>query len=222
MRAQEPVDPSQVGDDVAEILSRPEFRYEPSLFDRITDWIGERLESLFGQSAPGPGAAFGGGAPPFIAWLLILVVVGLVGLAVFYAVRNRVPRVTDDDEPTEVEIEHRRGAAEWRDDAEGHEASGEWKLAIRARYRELVRLLTDRGQLPDIAGLTTGELRRELATTTPDASVAFSRCSELFERPWYADDPTGPDQNAEFRRRSTDVLSASAVPAQDTTELMSA
>lgn len=208
MRAQEPVDPSQVGDDVAEIMSRPEFRYEPSWFDRLTDWIGERLESLFGQAAPGSAATFGGGASSFVAWLVILVVVALVGLAVYYAVRNRVPRADRDADPTEVEIEHRRDAQQWRADAEAHEAAGEWKLAVRARYRELVRTLTDRGQLPDVAGLTTGELRTALASTTPDASAEFDRCSELFEDPWYADRPTGADQNAEFRRLAAEVGAA--------------
>ena len=71
--------------------------------------------------------------------------------------------------------------------------------ALRARYRQLVRTLVDRRQLPDIAGRTTGELREDLARTTPDAGEAFDTASLLFELAWYAHVPTGAEQSAQFR-----------------------
>ena len=73
----------------------------------------------------------------------------------------------------------------------------------------MVRTLIDRGQLPDVAGRTTGELRQDLAETTPDAGVAFDTASLLFELAWYAHLPTGPEQSAELRRAAESVLAAS-------------
>ena len=96
-------------------------------------------------------------------------------------------------------------------DAERLEAEGEWKLALRARYRELVRTLTDRRQLPDVAGRTTGELRVDLDRTTPAASADFDVACLLFELAWYADVPTGVDENARFREAATGVLAARVV-----------
>ena len=79
------------------------------------------------------------------------------------------------------------------------ESEGAWKQAIRARYRLLVRTLIDGGQLPDIAGRTTGELRSDIETTIPGALESFDEASTLFELPWYADVETGPAENERFK-----------------------
>jgi hypothetical protein len=118
---------------------------------------------------------------------------------------------TDEGPETDVEIEHRRAATEWARDAAQLEAAGDWKGALRARYRHLVRTLVDRQQLPDVAGRTTGELRRDLADTTPDATEAFDTASLLFELAWYAHVPTGPEQAQRFRTASEAVMGAAPV-----------
>jgi hypothetical protein len=105
-------------------------------------------------------------------------------------------------------VEHRRRAGEWADDAERFEAAGEWKLAVRARFRELVRTLVDRRQVADLAGRTTGELRDDLATTTPGATDAFDTACLLFELPWYAHVDTGAAENARFTAAAAAVLAA--------------
>ena len=210
-------DPSEVAGRVEEIMSQPEFQYGPSWFDKLSDWISKQLERLFGggePTEPTMGGEFGGGIGSIIAWMLIIAAVLAVIGVVVYVIRNRVRRAPSDDTPaTESEIEHRRAAAAWRSDAERLEAEGEWKLALRARYRELVRTLTDRRQLPDVAGRTTGELRGDLAMTTPAASDAFDTACLLFELAWYADVPTGPAERATFRDAANDVLAA---PTEDT------
>jgi len=86
---------------------------------------------------------------------------------------------------------------------------------MRARYRHLVRTLVDRRQLPDVAGRTTGELREDLADTTPDATDAFDTASLLFELAWYAHVPTGPEQGDEFRAAAEVVLAAHAQQRAD-------
>jgi len=209
-----PVDPAEVREDVREVMGRDEFSYEPSLVERVMDWIGEQLDKLFPDSEPTQtGGNFTGGIGGLVAWLLIVVAVVAVVAAIVYVVVRRIRTPESiEEEPTETEVEHRRAAAAWRSDALDHEAAGEWKQAIRARYRLLVRTLTDRGQLPEVPGRTTGELREDLARTTPTAGDDFDTASLLFELPWYADVATGPDENARFRAAAEAVLAA---PVQD-------
>ena len=208
-------DPAEVSERVEEIMSRPEYEYGPSWFDRFAEWIGKQLERLFGDvdiEQPAQGGQFLGGIGHLVAWFLIIAAALAVIAVVIYVIVKRVrPRDVDDSPATETEIEHRRAAAEWRSDAERLEAEGEWKLALRARYRELVRTLTDRRQLPDVAGRTTGELRIDLDRTTPEAAADFDTACLLFELAWYADVPTGADDNARFREAATAVLAAPKV-----------
>ena len=200
-------DPSQVRAQVRDVMSRPEFSYSPSIMERIGRWISDFLDRLFGSSA-GPSGTFGGGIGPFIAFLMILAaVVAVVGVVV-YAVRHRLRRSVVEATPSTIEIEHRRRASDWGREAADFEAAGRWKEALRARYRELVRILIDRNQLPDVPGRTTGELRSDLAVSTPAASRAFDSASLAFELAWYADLPTGAEDNARFRRSAGEVLAA--------------
>ena len=205
-----PARPAVVDQQVRDVMSRAEFSYEPSIMERIGEWISDLLDDLFPETtASGSGTAFAGGVGPLFAWVLILLAVAAAIAVVVVVLRNRVPRVRDEEPPTEAEIEHRRRADEWLADAERLEADGNWKDALRARYRNLVRTLVDRRQLPDVPGRTTGELRADLARTTPSAQEAFDTCSLLFELPWYADVPTGPEENRRFRDAAALVLSAS-------------
>ena len=213
-------DPGALTDEVRRVMAREEFQYEKSWFDRLSDWIGRQLEKLFGGdgggSVPAGGSTFAGGIGSVLAWILILAAVAAVAAVIAYVVLHRVRRVRDDDGPeSEVEIEHRRSAREWEGDAARLEAEGDWKGALRARYRHLVRTLVDRRQLPDIAGRTTGELREDLAGTTPDAGDAFDTASLLFELAWYAHVPTGAEQSEQFRAAAEAVLAARATSRSD-------
>ncbi len=202
-------DPATIDEEVREVLAREEFRYDPSWFDRLSDWISRQLEELFGSGEvpAASGAAFGGGIGAVLAWILILAAVAAVVAVVVYVVVQRIrapERVEGPD--TEIEVEHRRSARAWAEDADRLEAEGDWKGALRARYRHLVRTLVDRGKLPDVAGRTTGELRDDLAVTVPDAGAAFDTASTLFELAWYAHVETGPEQSARFRDAADEVL----------------
>lgn len=206
----DPANPEAVQQQVRDVMDRSEFSYEKSLMERFGDWLAEQLDRVFPDMAGGAGGStFGGGIGMLVAYVLIVVALAGVMAAVIYVVIHRVRRVdVDDDEATETEIEHQRSADAWQADARDHEAAREWKEAIRARYRLLVRTLVDREQLPDIAGRTTRELRVDLTATTPAAQAAFDTASLLFELPWYADVPTGPEENARFRAAAEEVLAA--------------
>ncbi len=200
--------PAPVTDDVRRVMSDGAYDYSPSLPDRILERIGDFLDGLVGPTFGGAGGAFGGGVGGVLAWLLILAAVVAVVVVVVVVLRSRVRRERPERDDAQVEVEHRRPAGEWASEAAAHEAAGRWAEAVRARYRELVRTLVDRRQLPDVPGLTTRELRVELAGTTPTASVPFDEASTVFELAWYALVPTGPEDLARLRRSAAEALAA--------------
>ncbi len=201
-------DPSRA--DVEGVMSRPEFQYPKSLFERIGDWIADRFGNLFDRlPGGGPTGSFGGGVGSLVGWLIVVLAIAAVVAVIVIAVRHWVPRIEETGEKlSEIETEHRRRAREWAAEADELEARGEWKLAIRARFRELVRTLVDRSQVADLAGRTTRELLEDVTVTTPGAADAFDTACVLFELPWYGDVPTGPQENQRFRSLAAQVLAA--------------
>jgi len=152
----------------------------------------------------GAGDLLGGGFGAVVAWSVLIVCAGLVVLLVVVVARN-VPRQPERDEPT-LRVEVRRGSADWTAEAERLEAAGEWKAALRCRYRALTAELVARRVVRDLPGRTTGEYRADVATTAPDARTDFGAASELFERAWYGARPTGADESARFREHAEHVL----------------
>jgi len=204
------VNPDEVQREVEEVLSRPEFDYGPSWWERAIEWLAELLEDLLGPLLPGAGT-FGGGASSLVAWIIIVVAAGLVVFAVVRAVRNRrARRSSDDPTPFEVEVDLARPASHWRVEAERLEAAGEWREALRARVRQLVRTLTDEDLVTDSAGRTTVELRGELAVSAPgaldDVDVVFGR----FESVWYGGAGHGADDHAAVIRHLESAVRAAA------------
>ena len=204
-------DDDDVRAQVRKVMSKPAYRYEPTLLERVgrrlSEWLQHLLEKLH---FPGVGTGqFGGGAGTVVAWVLILLAVGVLVLAVVRAVQRRVRKPPADDTPaTTTDVEHERRAKDWADEATRMEREGRFKDAVRARYRELVRTLVDRGQLPDVPGLTTGELRRALGRTTPTAAAPFDRACTTFELAWYAELPVDADDLAGLRAAAAEVLGA--------------
>lgn len=185
-----------------EIVQRPEFHIpEPTVQQRSTQWleryIGDLLHSVFS-----------GGAGTIVG---LVVLVALIVLVVWLSVRvGRTVRVDRRIDGVRIDEVHRHVPSAWRAEAERLEADGQWKEALRCRYRALVGDLVEDGVLDDVAGRTTGELRADLARTAPHRSVDFGAATELFELAWYADRPTGPDENARFQALS---LAATGVRA---------
>jgi hypothetical protein len=184
-----------------EILARSEFRRpEPSLLERARTWV----EDLVGDILE---AAFSGSAGSIVGWVVLLVAVGLI---IWFA--TRFGRTVQADRRVGIRVEgvHRQTPAQWRAEAEQHEAAGAWKLALRCRYRALVGDLIAEGVLEDVAGRTTGEYRRDLTARAPERSAAFASATELFELAWYADRPTGPEENARFQDLAAGIVGVRA------------
>jgi hypothetical protein len=188
----------QLADD---ILARPEFHQpEPSLIEQARDWVEKRIGDILD-------AAFSGSAGSLVGWVVLLVAVGLI---IWSA--TRFSRTVQAGGRVGIEVEgiHRRSPAQWRAEAEDHEAAGAWKEALRCRYRALIGDLVAEGVLDDVAGRTTGEFRRDVTDRAPDRSEAFSAATELFELAWYADRQTGADENARFQALAATVVGVTA------------
>lgn len=189
-----------------EILTRSEFGRHESLVQRVLDWIGEQLSRF----------TFGiGGGPGFVGDLIgLLVVSGVIVLLVVlvraYLRRSRPPHEEPGDDLS-IELEEGRAATDWRSDAERFEASGAWREAMRARYRELVTALVEQRVLADLPGRTTGEYLAEYARARPEGRDAFEALTRLFEGVWYGGEDTGPEDNDRFRRLASEARAAEAV-----------
>ena len=185
--------PGEIRDRAHEILSRPEFHRSESAVERVANWIGDLFSGIdFGV---GSGSGFVGN----LLSIALIIGVGylLVRLALAIAGRTRAPEQATDE--LTIEVEAGRDASDWGADAERFEAAGEWREAMRARYRQLVRSLIDEGVLDEVPGRTTGEYRTEFARERPANADPFGALTDLFEEVWYGGRDTDASDNQRFR-----------------------
>jgi hypothetical protein len=152
-----------------------------------------------------------------VGWILLAL---LVGVAVLMLSRlRRTARAPGDDAGYVFDLEDRRPPHEWLADAERFEGRGEWKQALRCRFRAMVGELILIGSVRDLPGRTTGEYRVELRRHAPAAGEDFTEASLLFEAAWYGDEPTGAEQVGRFRTLAPQVVAAARAAADATDEV---
>jgi hypothetical protein len=193
--------PTTGGDAVREaadrILARPEFDEDQrSLLERARDWVFDRLDDLLGELG-------GGGGGELLGWALVA---ALTLAAIVFAVRFTRGARRDPGVAPGRPLVPRRTAAEWRAEAEAHEAAGRWRPALRCRYRALVADLAARGLVEEVPGRTSGEYRRQVDVALPEVAPAFDGATSLFEGAWYGGRATGADDAARFRELEARVL----------------
>ena len=179
-----------------EILRRPEFQPPPrSLYQQALDKIGELLGEAFN-------AVVGGTSGALLAWAVLALVVGALGYLVVRGVqsgrRRRAPSaapVIDVDGDAEIG----RSFAAWEAEAARLEGEGRWREALRCRYRSLIAALAGVGVVDEIPGRTAGEYRTLVRGARPHVDEPFAGATDLFERAWYGDEPTGPEESSDFR-----------------------
>jgi len=214
----EPPRPSHDADEVRrladEIVGRREFA-EPgrSAVQRALEAVGRWIQRVLGLDREQPeldvgtGGPGSGGSSGLTILLLVAAVVAVV--LVLRATRggwSRRRRVAVDDVDTDLEV--RRSAEQWDDLARRLEAEGRWKDAMRARFGSLVERLADVGVVADVPGRTSGEYRVDVRGTLPGAADDFAEAADLFERAWYGDLPTGPEEADRFAGDAVRVLDA--------------
>jgi hypothetical protein len=175
------LDPGDVTRDGAREEARRELRKaiyhagEDSPITKAIKWVfgkvGEALQRVV-SIAPG-------GLPS-----LVVVVVLIVGLVV--AIRLGLGPTGLRDALTD----RRRGpvqrsAAEYRAEAESLAARGEYKEAVRARFRAVIRELEERGVLDPRPGRTAGEIAREGSAAVPGIGADLRAAAGTFDAAWY-------------------------------------
>jgi uncharacterized protein DUF4129 len=192
-------DPDQIHRAVHDVLSRPEYRPPARpLLARIWSFLFEKLGDLLGGLGETTGTIIG--VVVFAAILALLAVLATR----FIRSMSRSPELD-----AAVVVGPRRDAAEWRAEAEAHEAAGEWRQAVRCRYRALIADLARLGVVDEVPGRTSGEYRGEVGRNQPSALEAFGEATDVFERAWYGRSPTGAGEAASFRQFAGRVLERS-------------
>jgi hypothetical protein len=171
------------------------------VLERFFEWLGDRLSFRVG----------GGGGPGLIGdvltlALIVAAVVVLVRVIASRQRRSKQPAPVDD---FQLDLERRRTADDWADDAERLTRQGRHREALRARYRELIERLVDDGTIVDLAGRTTGELRIEVRAARPAAAASFTDATALFEHAWYGGLGVDAGHVTRLRELAADVLLSS-------------
>jgi hypothetical protein len=195
-------------DAARQILSREEFKPPAkNPIRRALDWLFEKLGQLIEKLLSAFG---GGGGGSLVAWVILaLVIGGIVTLIVLRVRRGPVVTVA----ARHVVIDRSREPSDWRAEADEHARHGRFRDALRCRYRALVGDLARRGLLDEIPGRTTGEERGQLRTNAPVAAPEFTDATDMFDRAWYGDEPTGADEDERFRSLSDTVMAKTTTGA---------
>lgn len=179
------------------VLGRAEFDEPPTpLLERLQEALFELVGRLLARIVEGAT-----GSP--IGWLVTaLVAAALVALVVRFARGvTRDPAREAAGGPVA-----RRAARDWRAEAAALEGAGEWRAALRCRYRALVADLAARGLVDEVPGRTAGEYRAEVAENVPLVAEPFAGATTLFERAWYGGAAVGAGDASRFRALESQVL----------------
>ena len=165
-----------------EVLRSPDFNYDPTLLERLGDWVGGWLERLLS-----PLLNFGGGGATgrVIAYMfLFFAVVALVWL-IWRLLRDRFPKPEMSPDQPVIDVAPWMRPSDLRKAAEEFEAAGHWREALRARYRLLIAQLVEMHLIENPPGRTSGEYRQVVAAKLPGIAEEFGGATIDFERVWY-------------------------------------
>jgi hypothetical protein len=183
-------------------LARSEYQDTRSLFQRLMDWIGERLADLQGTLGTG-----GLSLPPVAITLVVVLLVVALG---YLVTRVRVESRTVSERTTLLG-NTAQTAEQLRRDAEKALSDGRFGDAVLAWTRAMARDAERRTLLPDARSMTAHEVGAALGVAFPDHAGAIDRTIDRFDGVAYGDlDATRDDA---WSARSTDETLRIARPA---------
>lgn len=149
----------------------------------LTDQLVQLLDDLFFKIMSG-GASVPGG------WLTITVLLILVGVAIFVAVRvaRRTMR-TNRGRQSALFGSVEMSSSEHRAAADQAAARGDWASAIRHRVRAIARHLEETGVLHPVPGRTATELARDAGQAMPELSGELRSAATAFNDVTYGELP---------------------------------
>jgi len=192
--------PGEIRRAARDILAGPEFRPPTrSLAERARDFVFDRINHLLSTLV-------GGGRGGVVAWVVLAVALAVIGYLVYRLLRVVRRDPSEAMQAAPVRVEPFRPAREWLADADAYEAAGQWRDAVRARYRALIADLARRGLVEEIPGRTDGEYRAEMEESAPRSAGEFSAATDVFEQAWYGNRRAGPEESAAIRALADRVL----------------
>jgi hypothetical protein len=172
-------------------LSRPEYhRDDPSLLQRIWEWITERIRRFIDSFDVGGS----GGEVSWAALGLIVLLIAVAAAIIWWWVggvqRGRSRR-------SALMTEEHTTARDHRAAAERYAAAGQWAEAVRERLRAIARDLEERVILAPQPGRTADELAAEAAVALPRFAEDLRSAARVFDEVWYGERPAG---EADYRQ----------------------
>lgn len=182
-------------------LARSEYQDTRSLFQRLMDWLVERLADL--QSTQGTGGA---SLPPVVITLVVVVIV--VGIALLLT-RIRAESRAVDGRATLLG-DSVLTADQLRREAERALAEGRFDDALMGWTRAIARDAESRTLLPDARAMTAHEVGAALALAFPAQVADIRRTMDRFDAVAYGNQAAGHDDA--LTARSTDAALHAAKP----------
>jgi hypothetical protein len=183
----------------ARILAERQFKQDEDLWQRFVAW----LEAHLHIEVP---SFFGGTWESFVILaVLAIAVTGVVILVVRNLPSRRSRRarrtgvvVTDEDQAQTAE--------QWRHEADRLAAQGDYREALRCRYRARIAELADRRLIDQVPGRTSGDYERAVRALVPEAAEQFSSATRLFERCWYGHEASDAKAQVVFDEAAKAVI----------------
>ncbi|HUH06605.1 MAG TPA: DUF4129 domain-containing protein [Egibacteraceae bacterium] len=191
-------DPDEVRRIAQEVLARPEYRWETTFRERVWTWFSEQLLRIV-DAISGTGQAR-------LIGTAVIVAAAAVVLWLTYRF-GRTVRAAPGVRPG-IEGPVGRSAAEWRQEAVGHEGAGRWRDAVRCRYRALLAELAVDRIVDERPGRTAGEYVAEVRVRAPAAAEPFEAVTETFQIAWYGHGAVGAADSARLVAESERTATA--------------
>ena len=151
--------------------------------NKFLDWVGNLLDDM---AASGPGPSWG-----------LIILIGVIALLVVVVLwRAGVLRTTRSARMGVFGNDPVRTAKQYRAEAEAAAGSGQYALAVRARFRACGAELAERTILDDRAGRTAREVAQDAATAIPALAEPLRPAAQVFNEVVYGNRPAGPQQYA--------------------------
>ncbi len=183
-------------------LADPKYEDEPSLPERIVQWVLDRIADLLdGAAGASPGQ--------WLAGLVAVALLVIIGLAVRRQIRLGNPRTTAG----ELFGERVVSAAEHLAAADAAAVRGDWRTAVVERFRGVVRGLEERNVIEARPGRTADEAALDAGAALPSSAPALRDGALVFDRVRYGDYEATDADDARLRALVDAAVSTQRHPA---------
>lgn len=180
-------------------LADPVYHQDGSLLKRLLEWVWRLLGEVTGAGA---------GLDARLVWAVVLGLVVLVALLALWIAGpvRRSRRAAFAGAVFEEGDE--RTAAELRRLAEEAAARGDWRTAVLARFRAVVRTLEERVVLDERPGRTAHEAAVEAGAALPGLAAQLLGASAVFDEVCYGEGTGSPQEHEALRALDDAVRTA--------------